>query len=421
MKNKYLLLLISIFFLTSFNSKAQDFWEVVSTPDSANLVSIFIHSNGDIFIGSNGVYLSEDNGQTWDYIGLYGETIYSLITDSSNNIFAGGNGGIFKSNDYGESWYVVFEGLNNVLSFATGTEGLMFAGSGYDIGIIRSFDFGETWDTVFYVPGWEEYVFDITISPDGMLYAGTTAWLGNGGGVYRSLNNGDTWEHVGLLYYYIQSLAVNTNGDLFAGSVGHHYQGIAGILISSDLGDSWTMLKDNEIVIGIEINTEGYIYIGCSNDWTSGGAYYSTDYGISWQPIHSGLIVKDIDRLSLSANQYLYAISYSTNTFYRSCEPTVTIFNPPNIRKINFKAYPNPFYSEIFIEIEFPLLINSDIISGLYTVKGEKIREYNIQYLYNGFARIKIDGNDLLQGIYYYIIESDRFRECIKIIKLNDI
>lgn len=57
---------------------------------------------GNLYVGTirEGVFHSEDNGDTWSQIiaGLAAEDIFALALDSTGNIFAGSGGsGVFRS------------------------------------------------------------------------------------------------------------------------------------------------------------------------------------------------------------------------------------------------------------------------------------------------------------------------------------
>jgi photosystem II stability/assembly factor-like uncharacterized protein len=249
MKNQPLFLLISFLILLSQPTFSQDFWEIVPTPDTAHPMTIAFNKNGDIFMGSNGVYLSQDSGETWEFKGLSGKSILSVAVDSVGNVFAGTTGKLYKSNDYGNTWNLVLTNVFNVLSTAICNDGLMFAGMPFYI--FRSYDYGETWDTCYIFTGWEEWATDFAFRPPNTLFVGTTAWLGNGGGVYRSVDYGNTWVHIGLLNHFVNTLAINPSGDLFAGSIGQYYESHGGIYHYNGASLDWAMLRDDLLVMDI--------------------------------------------------------------------------------------------------------------------------------------------------------------------------
>ena len=410
MKNNAFFLLLLLLSFIAKTSYSQDFWEIVPTPDTANLVSMTINSNGDIFLGSNGVYLSQDNGETWEFKGIYGKTILAIAMDSVGNIFAGSTFKIYKSSDYGETWNVVYYDLTNIISFGPASPGLIFAGGQGPFGVIRSTDYGETWDTVLALFD-NEGTKDFATTPDGTVYAGTTDYVEYGGGVYQSSDNGGTWELNGLHYHYIKALAINSYGTLYAGSTGY----ILGIFEKSQTGHNWTLLQGNVAVAAIIITQNNEIYIGCHYDGgVPGGCLFSSDYGQSWILLNSGLLSNDIDHLCLSPDQYLYAIG--SNTLYRSVQPIVSINEINDCA--NISIYPNPFKADINIHVQPPFFYTESVTIQIYSIEGKLYYYSHVPNKENEYA-IKIDSRRWPSGLYYYVIENDQTKISGKLLKFK--
>ena len=72
----------------------------------------------------------------------------------------------------------------------------------------------------------------MAISPVDHVFAGTF------GCVFRSTHNGDSWVAInnGLEFPFVISLAVNADGDIFAGT----FEG-GGVYRSTDDGENWTL------------------------------------------------------------------------------------------------------------------------------------------------------------------------------------
>ncbi len=417
MKNNAFFLLLLLLSFIAKPSYSQDFWEIVPTPDTAHPRSITINSNGDIFIGNVGVYLSQDTGETWQFKGLPGKIIFSIAIDSVGNIFAGSSGELYKSTDYGNNWYSVIDGLDNILAIECVNSGLMFAGSGHTIGIVRSFNYGENWDTVFMVPGWEEYVFDIEAGPDNEVYAATTAWMGNGGGVYRSVDEGESWEHIGLLYSYVMDLALDSNGKLYAAVYGHHYTFIGGCYVYDEENSEWIYLTQDLNADGIVINSNDDIYLGVSNEVGGiGGVYRSLDGGETWQWINSGLYFNSIIGLYISYDEYIYALTYGSHTLHKSINPTVSVINRQS-DIIEVDLFPNPFVESLYLKINSSVSSNNCSLV-IFDIKGTTIKEVNFTNPLNAQI-LTIDGNDWIPGIYFYRIIIDNYSHSGKILKLN--
>ncbi len=424
MKNitRYILLLLLA--LITRHSFSQDFWEVVPTPDSADIYTVAINKNGDIFLGTGteyhpgGVYLSSDTGETWEFKGLLGKPIYSIAIDSLNNVFAGTTCKIYKSTDYGESWYQVDHTLGNMISLAAAPNGLMFAGTGTNIGyLLRSMDYGESWDTSFIFPGIYESVTDILLAPSGVFYFSTWAFMGGGGGVYRSVDNGETLEHIGLLYHYVQGLAVNSEGNLFAASYGQYYTGIGGCYLYDEINSNWIGLTGNLNADGIIINSNDDIYLGISNEAGGpGGVYRSLNGGENWQWLNSGLSVNSIIGMWLSPDEYVYALTYGSHTLNRSINSTVTI-TQEEINRPKLDVFPNPFAEEFYLKVYSAEQYTKCLLT-VFDLKGTTVIKIDLSQ-FSHSQLITIDGITLSSGIYCYNLILDNLGYNGKIIKIN--
>ncbi len=96
--------------------------------------SLVIHSSGILFAGTygEGVFLSTNNGDTWEATGLTSTYIRSLVVNSIGDIFAGTEGsGVFCSTDNGNTWSQTSTGLTSqyVYSLAINADDRLFAGT----------------------------------------------------------------------------------------------------------------------------------------------------------------------------------------------------------------------------------------------------------------------------------------------------
>ncbi len=124
------------------------------------------------------------------------------------------------------------------------------------------------------------YIQSLAIHPtDGTLYAGTP----NGGGVFKSSNDGESWTMIsnGLpINQSISAIAVASNGSLFCAS-DKLYQ-------STDNGGTWSSLPNSpEAPSTITIASNGNLYVGTGS--LKSGVHRSNDGGTSWTQISNGL------------------------------------------------------------------------------------------------------------------------------------
>jgi hypothetical protein len=137
------------------------------------------------------------------------------------------------------------------------------------------------------------------------VYAGTSSR-----GVYRSTNNGTSWTAInnGLTTVYVYSLAaVGTN--LYAGMAGR-------IFVSTDGGANWT-LGTGEPLSGIFVSLAGLGTSVFAADRYNNDVYKSTDNGITWSALHSGISSPyslTATATNVYAGCYGYGVYVSTNS-----------------------------------------------------------------------------------------------------------
>jgi photosystem II stability/assembly factor-like uncharacterized protein len=285
----------SILIVFLFSSKAifsqTAFWERTSAP-SALIYSLAVANNGDVWAGGytagGGVlYLSTNNGDIWSQKGSFQSGISSIAINSTGYVFAGTeNDGLYLSIDNGGSW-IKLDILNNpshIYTILIKPQGGIYLGT--DIGIYYSNDNG-------YPGTWVEKnsglmtrtISSLALGTDGTLYAGTS-------GVYRSTNGGDVWLRLpssDLYYSYVEDLAISGDGSIFATASS------SGVLKSTDKGLTWTQVNTG---LSSEYNAYRVIYnpvtqhliVGFYERVTKGGIYISNNLGEKWYEINNGFL-----------------------------------------------------------------------------------------------------------------------------------
>jgi hypothetical protein len=411
--------IIAFSFLLFFSSivDGQDYWEIINTPSDIGIMAVEVNSNGDIFIGTGGgVYQSIDEGVNWEFSGIENQTIYSLEINELGYVYAGCNlylsdHTIYRSTDNGQSWDGIYEGMYNVLCIKSFPGGLLFAasGTGSYISAVRSFDYGDTWEEVVIFPSNVEYIYDFAILNYDTIYLGTTNWI-SGGGVYGSVDGGENWEHIGLTDHFVSSLAINTSGDLFAGTRGHGYLGGGGVFVLQNGQTEWEQLIDGELVTSVVINSEDVIFIGCSTlDSYWGGVRRSADNGLTWEDISlESMYDRDIKYLALDPEEHLYAVEHNSPTpLYKSVNPTITSLPDFQTGKsVITYNYPNPFTDETTIYFSYPQNKQLEVKITIYSSCGKKIKETILPKYFGEEQSIKWNPKELPAGLYYYHISA---------------
>jgi photosystem II stability/assembly factor-like uncharacterized protein len=220
------------------------------------------------------------NDFKWRMVGPFrgGRTRAVAGVPSQPSVFYVGavNGGVWKTDDAGRTWQPIFDGQPTqsigAIAVAPSDPNIIYVGSGE--GLLR---------------------------PD----------LSVGDGIYRSMNAGRTWTHVGLVDgQQIPELAVDPNDSnrVFAAVLGHPYgpNPDRGIYRSLDGGAHWerVLYKDEDTggsAVALDPSRPNTVYaalwqarLGPWEDnnefWgTGGGLFKSTDGGTTWRQLTAGL------------------------------------------------------------------------------------------------------------------------------------
>jgi len=159
-------------------------------------------------------------------------------------------------------------------------------------------------------PTGQEWSGPLSISSNGEIFTGTYA-----GGVFRSTDSGENWELAGLAAKRVELLSIRNNGDIYAAIYEDEYlTNVSTLFRSEDNGASWEEIEfPNFNISAIVFNTEGHIFI---STWVNGGVRRSIDNGATW--IGSGLGNQLLRGLVFNkAQNSLFALT-PQNGIYRS-------------------------------------------------------------------------------------------------------
>jgi hypothetical protein len=207
----------------------------------------------NMYAGGAGFYSSSDNGSTWTpkNNGITSINLYSLKT-SSMGIIAGTSNGVYVTNNGGNTWTSI--GLTGKFVVSLSVAGnTIFAGTAGN-GLYSSADNGNTW--TLNSPGPGLYIARLVVSGNNVI-ANTES------GNYVSTDNGANWIAITVLpnstFICFSSYANKVLVSL----------GTSGIFLSSDNGLNWTAYNEgipaNSNMAAIYLNNT-YAYV-CTNDY----------------------------------------------------------------------------------------------------------------------------------------------------------
>lgn len=272
-------------------------WSNIGPKFSGLNKSIAVYGNDsggtNVIVGtySNGIFLSRDLGKSWEQPDSnFKPDIHSICVIGSR-IFActWGQGLYFSTND-GKNWEpasFIPEGQDDILAVLrviVGPDSASLFACTYWAGVYVSKDNGENWTAV------NSGLMNRLVNC--LALAGKNLFAGTDNGVFRSSNDGTSWQYAGLKGIEIAEIAVQSSGDesrvnLFAGA---HFD--KGIFLSTDLGESWTEANQGITNLNIEALAVYEDEAGFARLFAGArglGISKSTDNGESWTKADSGL------------------------------------------------------------------------------------------------------------------------------------
>jgi photosystem II stability/assembly factor-like uncharacterized protein len=250
--------------------------------------------------GPSGVFKTTDSGKNWGKTSLTNTAVNAMVIDpvAQTTLYVGTDGGVLKSTNGGESW--INAGLYRVRALAIDpvTPTTLFVGT--EGGVFKSTNSGEDWRDISRgmdrPPNGGQTGFAVValvinpIDPTA-LYAATSSYTYPGswryypGGVFKSMNGGESWSKINWSYNKFNTLAIDpmTSTTIYAAIDG------IGVIKSTDGGGSWGAFKTGLATpfiyaLAIDPVMPVVVYAG-----TDQGIFISTNGDNNWYNFGSGL------------------------------------------------------------------------------------------------------------------------------------
>jgi len=303
---------------TSPNGDDGDFWQKTSL--SVNTIfSWEIGSDDYVFVGTsneNGpIFRSADNGETWEQAnnGLGGDERIGFLAFNPdiNYLFAGMGIYVFYSTDNGESWIRIdsfgpVSSIANISTLVSVNYGI-FAGGPTNIIHGRMYTSYIDWGLA--VQGVSTY--SLAIHPErNNIFAATS------NGVLRCDIEAliHTWEPWGLIGESVTSLVVDPQGQIFAATENDVFR------FSND--SDWQTTGFNKEADCLAVNKNGDVFAGTAYE----GIFCLSNNG-EWEETNTGLVddngslIRYIRCLGVDSKGYLYA-GTGANGLFKSVKST---------------------------------------------------------------------------------------------------
>jgi photosystem II stability/assembly factor-like uncharacterized protein len=274
-------------------------------------VQAVLASGGNLLAATldSGLFLSSDNGASWAAVrdGLPATALITASAVSAKQLVIADGSSLYRSTDNGASW----SGMNSPAAFTI--TALAFSGStlyagatnfltGVQDSIFRSTDNGVTWSTF-------GYGYPVNSSVLSLMASGTSIFAGTGFGVYRMTGGNGNWGAVnsGLPFFHDGfctarvSALVADGTDLFAGMDGSTWSdGGGGVYRSTNNGGSWDVmnngLPDVAAVIVFAVADTSLVAV------VNGTPYVTIDQGADWTAMRDGLPATPIAFNTITVN-----------------------------------------------------------------------------------------------------------------------
>jgi hypothetical protein len=235
----------------------------------------------------------------------------------------------------------------------------------------------------------------ITIDPN---YPGTLYYAN-----YRSVDGGDTWEHLIFSDEIIGIHPQNSNTI--------YYSNRNTLKVSYDWGETfqvldtytnWAVPVPAIVNLIFDKDNPDNMFYCTPND----GIHYSTDAGVNWFVLEGNYEKRTLDFIPVLEENKVYVATHGDGVWFGE-NITLNTGNVilPEIRQLSLQNYPNPFNPQT--TIKFSIIESGFVELNIYDIKGRLVKKLTNQKMKGGEHYVTWNGNNessesVSSGVYFY-------------------
>ncbi len=279
-------------------SETEATWQPAGLAEQT-VISLLTTSRGEVLAGARStIFLSDDNGLSWSDIGnaiATGGWVSALAESPKGDVFAGTQVGLFRLIRETNRWDLTLPQFSADL--AINPEGHIFSAQG-GRGLMRSSDDGATWQQVLAL---DSGILSLATGSDGIVLAGSHRldYPGEWGLLLLSTDFGLTWENLPVDFSgsSVGALLITASGAYLAGTASEVYLVRPGGLFYTE-GGPWTVSALDNVDIRALAETTNRRILAAGNS----SVFRADTVDGQWSRMNSGLCQTDVWALAAGSS-----------------------------------------------------------------------------------------------------------------------
>ncbi|MEJ2105095.1 MAG: T9SS type A sorting domain-containing protein [Ignavibacteriaceae bacterium] len=404
-------------FVLIFSSILFGQWEKIKFPKSSPY-KLLETSKGLIAATTNDIYISRDDGISWDSLSSISPIGISkilqvgdvlLLNTSRGTIWPRMVPSLFRSDDFGKTWYSVHDAVNGGSSISFFNSKIY---ADLDGKLYSSIDTGKTWNLLNTSSFFPNQIAEV-LSDGYSLYVRI-----NSKALYRSDDNASTWDSLKINFpnHFYEVLVQDS--CIYVGTYSD------GFYISKNRGNSWQDasmgLPDSVGFMALHL-MGNYIIASISKNFQQSIYIYNLKEN-KWHIFNEGFSIK-VGRLiyDFANNAEYIFLATDSSIWRRPVSDLITDIHNSNYSLINnivlYQNYPNPFNPVTIIKFS---ISNSDLVQiQIMNILGQVVAVSYKNKVSPGTYEVKFNGSNLPSGIYFYRLETSSFSKTKKLLLIK--